>query len=117
MSKNLENHIEILKFLSISSNKTIKILLNSASDSLIFTICEICLNLCQGKLECDKKLLKNISRFRKFIHFLAKTKRSSKSLNTQRKILKKFGVKILKNILPLFFVRCGEQIARKSSSS
>lgn len=101
MSSNLIKHLPALKVLKISPPKIQKIILERAEASLIASICEICLNLCEGNIRCDKKRYAKLKKYKTCLHKLASAERNQKNYLKEKKLLAQKGGAFLPLLLPV----------------
>lgn len=92
MSLRVKRFLPLLEYLKEAPPAIRSLILEKCERDLIVTICEICLNFCEGNINCSKKSYNKLKKFRKSIHKLAslknKLKNSSNSSNSKSKKLK-----------------------------
>jgi len=114
MSLNLNRHMKLLKLLHSVDPKVSRILINKCDNNFILAVCEVIKNFKEGNFSCDKKILKKLKKFRKQIFKLSNTSKSSKNLQSQRKILYQKGAGFLPLILAPFFTHIAEHFISKA---
>ena len=97
----LENNIDFLKYLSVSSPKHRKLLIENSTNNQLDVICALFFNLLNGALPINKDDLRAMSSFEKTIHLLAD--KTVGRVEKRSLLIKKQGLlsSFLKTVLPI----------------
>ena len=88
MSRRVNKHRDLLRFLATATRNTQKEELSNSSKEFIETICEICLNILKSRINLTKKDIGKLGRHKRDIRKLANKK---VAINHKRRIVQKGG--------------------------
>src|SRR5215813_12879365 len=112
----VEAQLPFLTILSSTKSKKLKRqLVDSATSAQLNSLCEVCFNLLQGRLEVSKDKLQKLKKYKNHIRKLAGSKK--KSLKSKRQILVQNGgfLPLLATLLPSVIGLVTSLVKRKSA--
>src|SRR5215813_13203524 len=110
----VEAQLPFLTILSSTKSKKLKRqLVDSATSAQLNSLCEVCFNLLQGRLEVSDKKLQKLKKYKNHIRKLAASKKQT--LKSKRQILQTGGfLPLLASLIPSVIGLVSTLIKRKS---